>query len=198
MAGDNSGHGLPLNTFSRNVPPGWAPHNPKYPIKLYEQLMTLWLAQTPLAVPENNSQIGPVMAGRLRGMALQFALSKKNKCQNRYDPETQTYVNPHGMELLKLGTTAPTTDAEGRVVPKQSCGGDILLKNLITEFGSEEQDQNESALDAFLDFRQGHLPLLDYLQQFQHTLLRSRVSGLVQYEQRRSYSSPPQTLQSVT
>ena len=73
---DGGGHsdgGLPLKSFSKNVPPGWIPGDPRYPLKLYSQLLRLWWRQTD--IPEGAA--GPTIAGRLRGTALQYAMRLK-------------------------------------------------------------------------------------------------------------------------
>ena len=62
---------MPLDTFSRNVPPGWRPGVARYPIRRYKQLLSLWWMQTEL--PEH--QCGAAIAGRLRGTAFQYAFS---------------------------------------------------------------------------------------------------------------------------
>ena len=75
MDSTGSGGGLPLNTFNRNVPPGWRAGDPKYPLRLYRQLLQLWWRQTELT----EAQTGPTLAGRLRGSALQFALALRRE-----------------------------------------------------------------------------------------------------------------------
>ena len=62
--------GRTLKEFTQTTPPGWHPGDPKYPFRLYDQLLSLWIQQTSITV----SNRGPVMAGRLRGLAFQLAM----------------------------------------------------------------------------------------------------------------------------
>ena len=52
--------GLPLKAFTTKVPPGWAPGDPNYTLRQYEQLLRLWIKQTEV----RQDQAGPMMAGR--------------------------------------------------------------------------------------------------------------------------------------
>ena len=61
---------LPLDVFSRGVPPGWQPGLRKYPMRRYQQLLRLWWMQSD--VPEH--QAGAAIVGRLRGAAFQYAM----------------------------------------------------------------------------------------------------------------------------
>ena len=62
---------MPLDSFSKSTPPGWAPKVKKYPFRRYAQLLRLWQLQKDLA----EEAIGPAICGRLTGVAFQFALS---------------------------------------------------------------------------------------------------------------------------
>ena len=96
---DTPGGGLPLNTFSKNVPPGWMPSNPKYPIRLYNQLVKLWYRQT--AVGER--ECGPTLAGRLRGTALQLAMALRRR---RWCHDREAFHEFVGEELLSPRRTS--------------------------------------------------------------------------------------------
>ena len=88
--------GLPLNQFTQKTPPGWRPGVPRYPLRLYEQLLKLWWRQTDVS----EAQSGPLMAGRLRGTAFQLALKIT---QDRFDPDTGQIRQFTGDELLAQG-----------------------------------------------------------------------------------------------
>ena len=62
--------GLPLEEFSRNVPPGWKPHQFNYPLRLYLEKLRLWLRTTDL----DSGAVGPTVVGRLKGSAYRVAM----------------------------------------------------------------------------------------------------------------------------
>ena len=57
--------GLPLDEYSRSVPPGWKPHLNSYPLKDYNDKLKLWLRMTDI----ETVQVGPTLVGRLKGAA---------------------------------------------------------------------------------------------------------------------------------
>ena len=85
--------GMPLDQFSKTTPPGWRPGVAKYPLRRYQQLMSLWWRQTDM--PETS--VGPAMAGRLRSSAFQFAMALR---ADRLDVNTGTRREMIGDELL--------------------------------------------------------------------------------------------------
>ena len=62
--------GLPLQSFSKSAPPGWRSGLPKYPYRLYIQLLKLWWRQTDIT----EGAAGPTIAGRYKGTAFQVEL----------------------------------------------------------------------------------------------------------------------------
>ena len=76
MAHTKEESGLPIDQYNKSTPPGWQEGVPHYPFRLYRQKLALWHALTDL----QPHQLGPAIAGRLRGrlfnlaMSLQFAL----------------------------------------------------------------------------------------------------------------------------
>ena len=66
------GHGaLGLKQWNVNTPPGWKPHS--YPLKEYEEYLSLWAKMTNL----EEKKLGPAIASRLEGSALKVALELK-------------------------------------------------------------------------------------------------------------------------
>ena len=63
------------------------------------QLLRLWWRQTDV----QEFQVGPVMAGRLRGAAFQIVMGLK---QVRYDPDQQIVREYHEEELLSQPSDA--------------------------------------------------------------------------------------------
>ena len=63
--------GLPLETYSKSVPPGWAVGLTHFPFRRYLERLRLWYRLTDL----DPSQVGPAVAGRLQGRVFNMALS---------------------------------------------------------------------------------------------------------------------------
>ena len=190
---DEPGHGLALNTFSRNVPPGWSAGNPKYPLRLYQQLLRLWWKQTQVS----EEQCGPMMAGRLRGTALQLAMSLR---ATRFCPVRETMHEFVGEELLACASNEAYTTTAGIDVPAQAAGAAILNQALTTEFGISLQDLTAQSLEAFSEFRQGNLSTMDYLTQWRlvfdescfHSGLQINAVGKTHFLLKASNLSPKQ------
>ena len=88
-----------MEAFTRGTPPGWRPGMSNYPLRRYKQLLGLWWRQTEL----QEAQVGPVMAGRLRGTAFQIAMAMR---EQRYNPLTQVFEILEAEELLAQGPDA--------------------------------------------------------------------------------------------
>ena len=69
MSADHGG--LPLEEYRKDVPPGWHPDKKDYPLRRYFELLRLWIRLTNL----EDTQVGPAIAGRLKGRAQTIALS---------------------------------------------------------------------------------------------------------------------------
>ena len=75
---------LPLQEFRRDVPPGWSPGDPQYPLKMY--LDKLQLPYNPRTV--KDEVVGPLISGRLHGRAAKVAMTlriprRSNACGTR-------------------------------------------------------------------------------------------------------------------
>ena len=81
---------MPLDVFSRGVPPGWQPGLRRYPMRRYQQLLRLWWLQTD--VPE--AQAGPAIVGRLRGPAFQYAMRLQQERLNTTTGQRQLFTAP--------------------------------------------------------------------------------------------------------
>ena len=62
---------LPLQEFRRDTPPGVAPGDPSYPLRLYLEKLQLWYKTT----TAEDEVVGPLIAGRLHGRAAKVAMS---------------------------------------------------------------------------------------------------------------------------
>ena len=98
MAGEqrSTESGLPLDSFTKSVPPGWKPNQPRYPYRRYRQLLGLWWAQT----DATETSAGPIIAGRLQGTAFQFAMSLSQTRVDMTDPMQGITRLMTGDELL--------------------------------------------------------------------------------------------------
>ena len=54
--------GIPLDEYTKNVPPGWKPGLDHYPLKSYLDKIKIWWHLTDL----QETEIGPAMASRLK------------------------------------------------------------------------------------------------------------------------------------
>ena len=67
----NQTGGLPLDEYTRATPPGWRPGLDWYPLRLYLDKLKIWYR-----IQEyEEAEIGPIIAGRLKGGALRLALT---------------------------------------------------------------------------------------------------------------------------
>ncbi|CAK0865187.1 unnamed protein product [Prorocentrum cordatum] len=185
MAHDGGGYasepGLPLDSFTKSVPPGWRAGMPKYPIRRYTQLLRLWWRQTDVG----ESACGPAMAGRLRGAAFQIANSIR---ANRLDLSTGLMREMIGDELLAQPSHEAWQNAAGESFPAEPAGATVLLNALQKEFGMQEQEMNIQSLDAFFMHHRGSLSLSDYLTMWRMTYDEANQnSGLEINDVGRSY-----------
>ena len=83
---------LGIKQWNQFIPPGWKPH--QYPLKEYEDYLSLWAKVTSLS----EEKIGPAIASRLEGSALRVALELT---VDRTDPTSGVvtmevdFVRPH-------------------------------------------------------------------------------------------------------
>ena len=154
MATDG-GSGLPLESYTKSVPPGWRVGAPKYTFRRFLERLRLWYRQTDVS-PES---LGPAVAGRLQGRLFDTALGLKF-----------TLVNGNqlvGDEALAFpGTDAVLDPNTGTVLtPAQDNGLRRLLRVLTAQYGADDQQQITGIIDQYDDLRQGRMSLLDYLSE---------------------------------
>ena len=63
---------LALEEYSKNVPPGWEPHLPNYPLRLYVEKFNLW--RNLVKDDFQAHQMGSLMVGRLKNAANRIAM----------------------------------------------------------------------------------------------------------------------------
>ena len=148
--------GLPLEEYSKSVPPGWKPHQHSYPLRLYLEKLRLWLR----VVDMDQGAIGPTVVGRLKGAAYRVAMKIRSTRQD-------------GTQLTGDAAVAAPAEAEtrdpntGEVVQAASPSGlQLVLDALQAAYGEEEQDVQGLALDRFYNLWRGNGNLADYCTAF--------------------------------
>ena len=68
--GPSSSGGIPLHEFRLEVPPGWAPGLPDYPLRTYFEGLKLWYR----VFDGQDEAVGPLVAGRLQGKAQRLGM----------------------------------------------------------------------------------------------------------------------------
>ena len=155
MTNVHHGGGIPIDEYSRQVPPGWAPGIAGYTMKLYQQKVRLWYHMTDL--PE--TAIGSALAGRLKGGA--FRLAMKLRCTQQ-----DGTVVTGDVALASPALPAYVDPNTGREYPETKSGVQHLLMSLDHAYGSHEQDMQTTSLDDFFGHVRGHSALMDYLTGF--------------------------------
>ena len=138
-----SSSNLPLEQFNKSTPPGWRPGDAKYPLRRYEQLLSLWSKMTDL----RPDQMGPAMAGRLRGASFQLAMKLTTI---RRLPPTGSELTLEAADALSCEEIDEFTLPDGMtVVPKQPGGARILLNLLRKEYKTNQQNTTIASLDSW-------------------------------------------------
>ena len=173
---------MPLDSFTKSTPPGWAPKIKKYPFRRYAQLLRLWQLQTDLA----EEAVGPAICGRLKGVAFQFALSLSAE---RLDLNTGAAVVMVAPELFaEPAHGAWANQATGVQYGPEPSGATYLCTRLQERFQSEDQDLQWSALEGFFELFRGSASIEDFLSLHDLALQdATQTTGLVMNDTGRSY-----------
>ena len=115
--------GLPLDEYNRNVPPGFKPGIPDYPVSVYMEKFRLWYKQTDLPA----ECVGPVMVGRLKLGA--YRLAVKIRVQ-RQDGRVLS-----GEDAISAPKEDATTDHLGNAIPATPSGVQTILAKLQEAYG---------------------------------------------------------------
>ena len=160
----NQTGGLPLDEYTRATPPGWRPGLDWYPLRLYLDKLKIWYR-----IQEyEEAEIGPIIAGRLKGGALKLALTLRvptplaqaDNINNGWFVGDEALIRPAVQEERDPGT--------GNLIqPALPSGVQTLLRLLENRYGLDHQDKVTSSLDAFFDFRRERLSLQEYLNEFE-------------------------------
>ena len=116
--------GIPLDEYSKTVPPGWRENIDGYPFKTYIEKLRLWHRITEY----QDHEKGPIIVGRLKGGAYKYAvrtsISRVREVQN---PDTghleMKVVQLKGDDALCEPASARVLDNAGReLLPAQVSG----------------------------------------------------------------------------
>ena len=134
-----SSSGLPLDQYTKAVPPGWKPNLYWYTFRRFIERLRLWYRVTDLA-PES---IGPAIAGRLQGRPYNFAM-------------TMAITMRDGTHLTGDAALAYVGEPEhptgtGGMLPAIESGPQQLVRILQRKFGIHDQDLVGKVIDEFID-----------------------------------------------
>lgn len=167
---------LPLNQYSKDIPPGWDPRDPNFPLRAYISRLKLWSRTTSLR-PE---QMGPAVAGRLQGRPFDLALQMQIDLATR--PDLWGHYN--GRQRLTgdeaLAFPGAEEDAQN-ALPRIASGLATFVQQLEALYGAQDQRINTAAIDAFENlYRHNSMTLLEYVNEF--AFLYQQAHSLAGYE----------------
>lgn len=148
-----AGGGIPLTEYRREVPPGWGPNIPDYPLKTYFEKLKLWYRVFDGA----DEVVGPLVAGRLTGRAQKIAIHLRL-------PRPDGTVDVGDEALVRLSTDEVRDPNDHSVILQHHIpsGVQALCNALRDAFGQSDQDMVSRSLEAFFEFRRGKLTLQEY------------------------------------
>lgn len=167
---DGSAPGIALDSFTKTTPPGWKPGVRTYPLKRYLQLLQLWSRQTEC----NEEAFGPTIAGRLRGIAFQFAMAVSRERLDLSLGIRRTMVGP---ELLSQASHVAWTDGAGNHHGKASNGGRVLIEAITVEYGVHDKDQAVASLDSYFKLTRANGTLESYITMSELTFEEARAQA---------------------
>ena len=151
---------LPLQEYRRDIPPGWAPGDPQYPLRLYFDRLRLWYRMCNL----DDDIIGPVIAGRLYGKAGKIALSLRV-------PRPDGTHDVGDAALSRLSVDEVRDPATGAIIQEHIPSGvQFLTDALKSAFGQMDQDLATQSLERFFNLHRGKMSLAEYSVEFETRL----------------------------
>ena len=148
--GPHGPHHGSLQNWNRNTPPGWNPYDSNhYPYRKYKQLVDLWLRSTDITT---SASVGPLIAGRLQGAALQVALKNTHQRPELIDgrPTDSTIETDYTLKQY-IGAQALALPHKVILGITYSAGYELLLLTLDAEYGVHPQEQITVSLDTFFN-----------------------------------------------
>ena len=151
---------LPLQEYRREIPPGWVPGDPSYPLRLYFDRLRLWYRVTNL----DDEIIGPLLAGRLYGKAGKIALALKV-------PRPDGTYDTGDAALSRLAVDEVRDPTTGALLQEHIPSGvQYLTDALKNAFGQMDQDLATQALERFFSCSRGKMSLAEYSVEFETRL----------------------------
>ena len=127
-----------MTEYRRDVPPGWQPGVPDYPLRLYFDKLKLWYR----VCDGPDECVGPLVAGRLHGRAGRIALQLRvPRPDGAYDQGDAALVRLAVDEVRD--PINPNQILQAHVPPGVQC----LCNALRDAFGQSDQDMASSSLD---------------------------------------------------
>ena len=152
QSGGTGGGGVPLEEYRKDIPPGWEPGLMSYPLKLYLERLKVWYRLFEGA----DEQVGPLVAGRLRGRAQTIALYLRL-------PDPLGNIDVGDAALVRLSVDEVRDPSSGQIIQAAIPSGvQALLNALRQAFGDAEQLQATKALEQFFELRRGRTTLQEW------------------------------------
>ena len=151
--GSSAPTGIPLQEYRKDVPPGWMPGLPDYPLRLYLERVKMWYR----LYDGMDETVGPLLAGRLGGRAQKIALSLRLR-----DPLGNIDVGDAALVRLAVDEVRDPMNPAVIIQEHIVSGVQALFNALIDAFGEGDQLRATQSLENFFDFRRGRLSLAEY------------------------------------
>ena len=149
-----------MEEHRKDVPPGWEPNVPSYPLKLYQERVRLWYRVYDGA----DENVGPLLAGRLRGRARQVALGLRLQ-----DPHG--HIDIGDAALVRLSVEEVRDPTSGQIIQHAIPSGvQALMTALRAAFGEADQLQATRALETFFEVRRNRMSIPEWSVQWQLNL----------------------------
>lgn len=144
---------IPLTEYRREVPPGWGPGLPDYPLRTYFEKLRLWYRVFDGA----DEVVGPLVSGRLTGRAQKLAINLRLPRPNGgFD------IGDEALVRLSVDEVRDPNDPTVILQHHIPSGVQALCNALRDAFGQSDQDMVSRSLEAFFEFKRGKLSLQEY------------------------------------
>ena len=142
-----------MHEFRKDVPPGWAPGIPDYPLRLFFERLKLWYS----VYDGDDTMVGPLVAGRLQGKAQRLGMQLRL-------PRPDGGVDVGSDALVRLSIEEVRDPYNPSVVLQQHCpsGVQALCNSLRAAFGISDQEMVSRSIEDFMEFRRGKLSFSEY------------------------------------
>ena len=151
------GGGIPLHEFRKDVPPGWAPGLPDYPLRLFFERLKLWYR----IFDGDDTLVGPLVAGRLQGKAQRLGMQLRLvRPDGTYDVGSDALVRLSVEEVRDPSSPAVVLQ---HAIPS---GVQAWCNSLKEAFGMSDQEIVSRSIEDFFEFRRGKLSFQEYAREW--------------------------------